>query len=164
MLLCLSCIFLRFLCDVIIQVLCYFKNVVSLLLLQEVFICTSYSFARFKCSEYFLQAVSHFKQVFCISNCFSIHGAKFIFLFLWLMHCVFYLRNKVFGGNSSIICSISFMILVCTLKSMVLLPMIHLKLIILCEIKVVVFRVFHINVLASFGKRVFHSPSIFVEN
>ena len=44
------------------------------------------------------------------------------------------------------------------------LPMIHLKLIILCEIKVVVFRVFHINVLASFGKRVFHSPSIFVEN
>ena len=45
----------------------------------------------------FFQAFSHFKQVFCMSNCFSIHGTKFIFLFLWLMHCMFYLRNKVFG-------------------------------------------------------------------
>lgn len=45
----------------------------------------------------FFRAFSHFKQVFCMSNCFSIHGTKFIFLFLRLMHCMFYLRNKVFG-------------------------------------------------------------------
>ena len=68
-------------------------------------------------------------------------------------------KKQSVWGNSSIICSISLMILVCTLKSMI-----HLKLIILCEVKVVVFMFLHINVLASFGRRIFHSPSIFVEN
>ena len=36
--------------------------------------------------------------------------------------------------------------------------------IILCEIKVVLFTSFHIHVLASFGGKIFHFPSIFVEN
>ena len=37
-------------------------------------------------------------RCFIWATVFSIHGTQFIFLFfLWLMYCVFYLRNKVFG-------------------------------------------------------------------